>query len=64
MQVIKREPPDQLAAAGIDIGNLQAAGEVIVRYLNAAGSILVKDVAAKEGRIDIQDISAGGPRKP
>jgi hypothetical protein len=63
MQVIEREPADRLAAAGIDIGNLQAAGDIIVRHLNAAANVRVRDVVAKEGRIDIQDISAGVPGK-
>jgi hypothetical protein len=58
-QAIEREPKDRLAAAGIDIGGLQAARDVIVKRLSAAGDIRIKDIRAEQGSVDIQDISAG-----
>lgn len=62
-QAIEREPADRLTAAGIDIGNIQAARDVIVKRLSAAGPVRVKDVVAKDGAVDMQDISAGVPGK-
>ena len=40
-QAVEREPPDALAKAGIDIGGLRAARDVIVRCLQAAGGVRV-----------------------
>ena len=45
-QAIEREPPDDLAKAGIDIGGLRAARDVIVRRLHAAGGVRVRDVVS------------------
>lgn len=62
MHAIEREPKDRLAAAGIDISGLQATGDIIAKHLNAAGNVRFGDIRSG-GTIDIQDISAGMPRK-
>ena len=62
-QAIEREPTELLVAAGIDIGELQAARDIIVRRLHAPGSVRVRGVRTKKGKIDIQDVSAGVPEK-
>jgi hypothetical protein len=58
-KAIESEPKDKLAKAGIDIGGLYAAGEVIARRLHAAGDVRIKDVRSETGSITIEDISAG-----
>jgi hypothetical protein len=58
-QAIEREPPEHLAKANIDISELRAARDVIVKRLRAPGGVRVKNLSSAEGTIDIQDISAG-----
>ena len=63
-QAIEQEPPEQLAAWGIDIGQIRAAGSVLVENIEAEhGSVRVKDIDAQGGDARIKGIKAGGPAK-
>src|SRR5690242_19512837 len=44
---IGREPPARLAVAGIEIGDVHAARDIIVKRLNAAGNIRLTNVSAR-----------------
>jgi hypothetical protein len=56
---LTREPSEQLKKAGIDIAQVHAAGDVVVKTLKARGDVIVKDIEAKTGKIQIEDITAG-----
>src|SRR4051812_9712825 len=60
---LEREPPERLAAAGIDIRQVHAAGEVLIKDLRAKGSVVVVDIEAKAGKVDVSGIEAGGTGK-
>jgi hypothetical protein len=62
LRMIEQESPEKLATASIDIGDLRAARDVIVRRLHSTGGVRIRNVTA-QGVIDIQDVSAGAKGK-
>jgi len=62
-RVIAQEPPETLASAGINIGEIQAAQNIIITRLRTAGSIHVTNVRSEHGSINIGDISTSIPGK-
>jgi hypothetical protein len=61
---IAEEPVEHLSAWGIDLGNIHAAGDIIVKNLKAQeGAVRVRDLEARSGRIELSGITAGGQSK-
>jgi hypothetical protein len=61
---IAKEPAARLAAWGIDVSNIHAATDVIVKNLSAQeGAVRVRDIQAGTGRVEVQDITAGNRSK-
>jgi hypothetical protein len=58
-EAIAQQPLDRMLEAGIDISQIHAAGEVLVKNLTAVGSVAVRDVDAQGGSVRIEGISAG-----
>jgi hypothetical protein len=58
-EALKQEPPEQLAAWGVDIGKLEAAGDVIAeRISGTAGGFRAADVKSG-GNVRFSDITGG-----
>jgi MinD-like ATPase involved in chromosome partitioning or flagellar assembly len=62
-QSIEREPPARLVAAGIDVSQIRAATDVILKDLKSTGSIKISEIEARTGKVDIQGIAAGDVAK-
>lgn len=63
-EVLKQEPPEQLAAWGVDIGKLEAVGDVIAeRISGTAGGFRAQEVKAG-GSARFSDIKGGTSGKP
>ena len=58
-EAIALEPHDSMTEAGIDISQIHAADEVLVKNLNAVGGVTVRGVDARGGSVHIEGISAG-----
>jgi hypothetical protein len=61
-ETLSQASPDQLAAWGVDIGKLEAAGDVIAeRISGTAGGFRADDLKAG-GSVRLSDITGGSPR--
>ena len=61
---IAQEPADRLAEWGIDVSNIRAATDVIVKNLSAqTGAVRVRGLEAREGRVEVEGITAGSQPK-
>jgi hypothetical protein len=61
---IAQEPASNLAAWGIDVANIHAATDVIVKNLTSqADAVRVRDLEARAGRVEVEGITAGGQPK-
>jgi hypothetical protein len=57
---LEKEPPAQLETLGIDLTNIRAAKDIIIKELNAgAGRLRVKDVQSATGQVLIEGLNAG-----
>ena len=61
-EAIAQEPYERMAEAGVDIAQIRATGEILVKNLSAAGGVTIKDIDARGGSVHIEGISAG--RRP
>lgn len=60
---IAQEPAEHLAAWGIDVSNIRAATDVIVKNLSALGPVQVRDIEARTGRVEVEGITTGDKPK-
>lgn len=63
IEAIEREAPHQNQADGINLSEIRAARDVLIRNLEATGAIAVRDVASNTGNIHIEGIRAGSSAK-
>ena len=62
-EALKLEPPEQLAAWGVDVGRLKAAGDIIAeRISGTAGGLRAREMESG-GSIRLSDITGGTPGK-
>lgn len=52
-----------LERAGIEIGNITAAQNTIIRDLRAEGGVTIRAVTARDGNVEITGIAAGAGRE-
>jgi len=61
---IAQEPAEHLKAWGIDVSNIRAATDIIIKNLSAQeGAVRVRDLEARAGRVKVEGITAGTPPK-
>jgi hypothetical protein len=59
-KALEREPPDRRERLGVDIQQVQAAHDVIIRQITTLGGISVHDVGSTEGKVQIEGLRTGG----
>ncbi|MET7242897.1 hypothetical protein ABZT49_05970 [Methylobacterium sp. EM32] len=56
---LKERPANQLTAAGININQIIAHSDVIIKRLESVGPIVVSQVNSTTGKVDIEGVSTG-----
>jgi hypothetical protein len=59
-KALEQESPDQRERLGVDIQQVQAAHDVIIRQITTLGGIRVHDVGSTEGKVQIEGLKTGG----
>jgi hypothetical protein len=59
-KALEQEPQDQRDRLGVDIKQVQAAHDVIIRQITSLGGIHVYDVGSKQGKVEIESLKTGG----
>ena len=60
-KALAQEPPDRRQLLGVDIQEVHAARDLIVRQIQSLGGIRVRDVASETGKVHIEGLKTGGP---
>ena len=61
-EALSQATPDQLAAWGVDIGRLEAVGDVIAERISGSGGGLRAEELKAGGSVRLSDITGGSPR--
>jgi len=59
-KALEQEPPDRRERLGVDIQQVQAAHDVIIRQITTLGGIRVHGVGSTQGKVEIEGLKTGG----
>jgi hypothetical protein len=59
-KALEQEPPERRERLGVDIEEVHAAQDVIIRQMESVGVIRIQRVKSKTGKIQIESLKTGG----